>query len=496
MVGEYGSGFLAENAKTGKRLLYLEGTHYDIGYQVGYLCPEGVQLMVHDYCNDVLFEMLDLPFASKDLGPLWEFIRTWLEDLVVATEDAVPTSFREEMQGIADGYASASAMGRVPGDMPVEYADVLLLNQGMDAISSLTYNGLGKAGLACNQFACWGPHTKDGRLFHGRDFQFYTAGVYQDVSLVAVYRPLHEDRTPSGYPFVAVTAPGFVGQATILNSQGISMGIDVVHSWAASEGIPGLSGLLLTRNVAENAGNMDDAIGIIRDADRGCPWIFLVADGKTRNAAALETVQSYVPLSWMAQRLEEAEALGNSLIGQPFSCSYPDRGVMIRHSDFTLPHLYKNRSIELPGYYNSPKYKDDPTFLNLDFPDPLEDLPDMIAATNHFLLPEMRPFQWAPLISLVWRSYWPSTEWRYQTLVELLLDRSASGAALDWIAAWKTIDFLNPTNKEGSFYHGPETDQEVGGHVALMDNEDLVLRALYGYYNDPWVEIRLRDFLP
>jgi hypothetical protein len=492
-----GSGFLAENPSNKKRLMYLEGTHYEMGYQQGYMYPEAVRAMVHDYCDEILFEMLGLPFGSDRLGPLWSFVRAWLVDLVLASEEAVPTELRQEMHGIAAGYSDAVAHGRLEDEegIAVTYEDVLLLNQGMDAISSLTYNALGKAGIACNQFACWGSRTRDGRLFHGRDFQFYTAGVYQDASLVCVYKSLGEDKNPSGYPFVTVTAPGFVGLATALNSQGISMGIDVVHSWASREGRPGLAGLLLIRRVMEQAGSLEEAVSIVREADRGCPWIYLVADGKEPSAVVLETLQSDAPEPWMQQRMEEAEAFARRLLGTPFVCRYPEKGLMVREADFVIPEDIRGKSVVLPGYCNNPKYEGDATFLNLDFPDTFEDLPDVIAATNHFLLPEMRPFQWAPLVSLIWRPYWPSTEWRYRTLVRLLLGRSTGGPSLDWEGAWATIDFLDPATTEGSFFHGPETDQEVGGHVALMDDQALILRALYGHYNDAWVEVSLGDFL-
>jgi len=198
----------------------------------------------------------------------------------------------------------------------------------------------------------------------------------------------------------------------------------------------------------------------------------------------------------MEQQLENGKALGANLVGQPFSSAYPDQGLMIREPDFILPDDYKEKSITLPRYTNNPKYGEDHTFLNYTFSDTLEDLPDMIAVTNHFLLPAMRPFQWAPLVSFVWKSYWPSTEWRYRTMVELLLQRATGGNALDWQTAWDTIDFLNPTTEHGSFFNGPDTSQPVGGHVVLMDGENLTLMALYGYYNHPWVEVSLQDFLP
>ncbi len=490
-----GSGFLAHNPHNGKHLLYLEGTHYEMGFQQGYLCPERVRAMVHDYCNEILFEMLGLPFGSDRVGPLWSFVRAWLIDLVLASDDAIPVWLREEMQGIAEGYRRAQSEGRTSGYVPVTYQDVLLLNQGMDVISSLTYHMLGAAGLACNQFACWGERTKSGGLFHGRDFQFYTAGVYQDASLIAIYKPLSPDGRPAGHPFVAVTAPGFVGQATALNNQGLGMGIDVVHSWAASGATPGVGGLLLIRIVMEQAATLGEAISIVREASRGCPWIFLISDGKEPSAVVLETIQSFPPEPWMAERLADAQRLGTRLIGMPYSCTFPEQGIMVREADFTTPEQLKEKGITLPGYHNNPKYPQDTTVLNLSFPDTIEDLPEMIAATNHYLLPEMRAFQWAPLISLVWRSYWPSTEWRYRTLVDLLVQRASHGKQLDWERAWRTINFLDPMTEEGSFFHGPDRSQQVGGHVALMDATDLVLRALFGHYDDPWVEIRLEHFL-
>ena len=500
VLGVWQEGFLARDPDKGKNLLYLAGTHYDMGFQTGYLAAGSTALMVHDYCNEFLFEMLNIPLESADLGILWDWVRAWLKGSTLASMHHVPTRFLDEMNGIADGYAQARREGLPGTEREVAFADVFLLNQAMDVLSGLTYEVLGKSATACNQFACWGGMTEDGRLFHGRDYQFYNAGVYQDTALPAVYVPKDETGGPAGYPFVTVTAPGFVGLATALNAAGISMGINVVHAWPARAEDPGLGGLLLIRSIMEEAATLEDAVRRVRETERGCPWIYLIADGKSHEAVVLETILSDPLKPWMQTRYAINRETAHGILGQPLEADHPEDGVRVRAADYIMDPAIRGKELTPPehfsGYRNNPKYPDNRTWMNLSFPDPLEERADLIVATNHFLVPGMRLYQWAPWVALVWRTYWPASEWRYRTQTELLLDRVESGRALDWESAWRIADFLNPATVEGSFFYGPDRTRDVGGHVALMDGRDLILRALYGRYDDPWVEVSLETFLP
>jgi len=501
VTAAWGEGFLARDPVKGKTLLYVSGTHYEMGFQTGFLAAADTARMVHDYCNEFLFEMLELPMSSGDLGPLWEWVRAWLKDLTLASLHYVPAPLVEEMNGIADGYALAREQGHPGTERPVEFADVLLLNQAMDVLSSLAYNVLGQSVLACNQFACWGGMTQDGRLLHGRDFQFYNAGVYQDTALLAVAVPRDASgEAAAGHPFTAITAPGFVGLATGLNAQGISMGIDVVHAWPARPADPGLGGLLLIRWIMEQASTLEEAVRIVRESERGCPWIYLVADGKTSDAVVLEAIRSDALEPWMDDRYAENLATAEKILGAPLTPYLPDRGLHVRTADYVMDEAVRGKALypdnPSSGYRNNPKFPDNRTVLNYNFPDPLEDRPDLIVVTNLFLTPGMRPYQWAPWVSLVWKTYWPSAEWRYAAQTELLLDRAARDAALDWEAAWSIANFLDPATDEGAFFHGPGRTQAVSGHVALVDGRERVLRGLFGYYDHPWVQLDLRDFLP
>ncbi len=58
----YGS-YLAENS-AGKKLLYLDGDAYQRGYAEGYLCPESVYRMTHDYIDNFLMGITSLPLVG------------------------------------------------------------------------------------------------------------------------------------------------------------------------------------------------------------------------------------------------------------------------------------------------------------------------------------------------------------------------------------------------------------------------------------------------
>jgi len=501
VLGACGPGFLAEMPGSGppsRRLLYLEGTHAQMGYQAALLCPEEVQAMVMDNTDGFLFDMLELPFTHEDLGPPWDLFRAGLTRRVAATDRFVPERFRQEMQGLVEGLRDARAQGRLPEGPEVTYGDVLLLNQGVDVLLALSdaLAAGARAGLACNQFACWGPHTADGRLFHGRDFQYYTAGVYQNAALLSVFRPLDADGNAAGHPFVSISAPGFVGQATGMNSRGIGLGINLETAWAADAVDFGLGGLLLMRQVLEEAGSREEAAGIFRRAPRGCPWIFVISDARGRTATVLETLSSFPPAPWMQERLAWSEALASGLLGEPFTAPFPSEGVLERPADHVPPSRYAGKGVFIPGYCNDPAFPGDHTLLNFRFSDPGEDSPFLVAAANHYLRPELTPFEWGMPFSRLFLPVWSDTQWRYETHVKLLLDLSTGGRTMDREAAWRAIDFLNPRTPDGAFYWGPDPDQQVHGHVALMDGEALWLRARFGYYGQEPVDFCFGRFVP
>jgi hypothetical protein len=79
--------------------------------------------------------------------------------------------------------------------------------------------------------------------------------------------------------------------------------------------------------------------------------------------------------------------------------------------------------------------------------------------------------------------------WRYETMLGLL-DRGYGN--IDEAQAMWIIDFLNPARCD---YYGTDTSQSVKGHHVLMDNKDLEMWSLHGYYDTPWVHVDLMEVL-
>jgi hypothetical protein len=74
---------------------------------------------------------------------------------------------------------------------------------------------------------------------------------------------------------------------------------------------------------------------------------------------------------------------------------------------------------------------------------------------------------------------------RYQVLTNLLLE---SYGKLDQTSGRAIIDFMHPPSE----FYGDDPGQPVRQCVAFMDLDARTIWALYGNYDDPWVEFTLR----
>jgi len=213
-------------------------------------------------------------------------------EICLTNQRYIPECYRLEMQGVADGAGNN-----------VTYGDVLLLNEGLDVLISVIYPLIFAVEkmkgaiplpiisiipklpleLACNQFAVFGEGTTDSGLFHGRDFMFPSLGILQEYALVRVAEP--DER----YPFIGVTAPGFVGVYEGMNIHGVSIGTNMVSSWDCVPFRGGKGTLFVCRDVVQYASTLAEGIERVREAPKRTSWIYLISDGKIPDTAVLET---------------------------------------------------------------------------------------------------------------------------------------------------------------------------------------------------------------
>ncbi|MDD5711516.1 MAG: PKD domain-containing protein, partial [Smithellaceae bacterium] len=550
--GTYGKSYLAYYAaaeldkegmsgRNPKKFLYLEGTPYERGYAEGYLCPKGVYRMTHDFIYNFLSGMVpgvsDVA-GSVDLSLVLPSAVKLISQLALAQEHNVPQEFRDEMRGIADGAQDRG--------YDVRYEDVLTLNVAYDLVLSLEYQG---GSLMCNEMAVFGDATTNHHLFHGRDFMFSTGGdVFSDEAILIVHNPkgdvdkYYRGRKP--YLLVGSAAPAFVGFPTALNEMGVSFGMDMVPNRQNRALITGMGTLLMCRDTVTHASDLQAAIANVKNTSRGVSWLFAIADGKVSvddysdNAVVLETVTNrmittgddyFATLTNILPGLSSITAGAEMLIPDGASLrngageiitgvsdlalegsalvpvvgdAHPDRGVAVRTADYVDPAGLDQYSIVLPmadpqisgreqhDDVNGGETPQETTFRL--FPLQTEKHPDVVAATNHYILPQMNMTQMGLFYHTVDTQMGGGreSEWRYGTLVQLI-ERYYGN--IDRETAMWLIDFLNPAR--AGFYGKGDITQSVKGHHVLIDNNTLEIWSLHGYYNEPWIYLDLKKFI-
>jgi len=454
IIARCGEGYLEEDTQE-NRIIHLKGSPYEIGYQQGYMLSEGVEVITKDFVDKILFTMMGLDISGQDLGVMWNLIRGLILELSFASEEDIPEEYRIEMQGVADGATDAGA--------DVAYEDVLLLNEAIDVLMGTVYFlaftlgevisipffiknlkyawdpisvlsipelKLGISLPACNQFAIFGGGTTDGRLFHGRDFMFNTCGILQDYTLMRVAEP------DEGYPFIGVTAAGFVGVWGGMNIKGISIGTNMAPSRDCVPFKGGEGTLFVCRDVVQYASTLDEAIELVKNAPRYVSCNYLVADGKIPDAVALETTA----------------------------------------------HVFEVREAK-------DTYKDQ-----------IEDKPDLVIAINHYIHPKMklldRGICYYGLITMSGGGL--DSEWRYEHMCDDLLDNYSQidvDKAREIIDMLHPPNYEYLEWEYHQFKYTDDPTQEVSGAISVFDPSNLEVWSLYGYYDNPWVHYSLEEEL-
>lgn len=504
-----------------KECLVLRGSSYCMGYQMGALKPAETARIANEYLFTVPEEMLGI--KRSDFPVLFDFLEGEIRTLCEGARGSIPDYLEAEMEGVAAG---AQSQGYV-----VSAQNVMLLNEGFDAIYSILFTGVlpsvqalidllnpykaalageNKAGelerlenaiqvdggrvsfpladpfvMGCNEFVASGNATPDGRVYHGRDFMFSTGDMYQDYACLAVYLP------EEGYPFAAVTAPGFVGHPTLLNSQGLSMGVDVVLG-ACTRSNPGLGALMVLRDIVQHCATLDQAVERMKDQDRGVSWLYIIADDQASvsytNGVVIEAGRSTPEFTGPDVMPGLNEWLFDPWIDRLDPEPLPEKGLMFRNQAWDYPLAFDGASIGYPGTLTYMLY----------FPAQGETWTDVVLATNHYIIPRMVFTSFTPLMALNGAgTELDSSIQRYELLRDQIAEKYGS---ITFETAVELIDFLNP-NRGLDARRRYTVGGPVYGHHAAIDNANRMLAALFGYYGDwrhgvadAWVRIDMRPF--
>ncbi len=543
----------AKNVVTGqkKRAYYVEGSSYDMGYLMGYLAPDDVEKMGTDFIQNIIFAFFkdnpDECFIIRFFKWIFKliiqkYISSWIYDLSVEIFKDIPYQYKQEIQGIADGYSDAcNDAGRNP---KVDYNDLWVLNVGVDCLLAFIYApnafierlpkfipkpsaNMFQIPVACNAFAVFGnavmaaqngikPH------YFGRDFMFPTADVFQDTACHIIYNPDPQD---GRIPLVSMAAPGFAGSIMAMNKEGIAMGVDMSPAANCDHRRAGFNSLLLVRDSIHRGASAQLALDNIINAQRGVSWDYMIADGTNNQAVAVETGTSVSNLDFVSYPPDELQGLG-LLPGDQFLIANETQnlqnGLMVRWHDYQYPDAFLQFNEALFASYDKiyePSRFGEHGYISqringqtenncpysFYFAPQRENKDDVLIMTNHFIVPSIRLCSMNPWTVEVAKDQFDDIQWRYDQLNDLILNTYNN---IDWDQAWRVINFLAPDGCYVTDYyqHNPDytymdlqgqqcQTKQIQGSVSLCDLTAKVVLSRYGYYADEPVMTTLLNYV-
>ena len=239
----------------GVRVLYIEGTNYEMGYQHGYLLRNETKENLRAILNDAAQHNV----TKEKLLQIWNI-----------TKQHMPQEYIDELHGLADGAG-------------VSFNDVVA-----------AYTAIISWGSKCFGIAAWNNATIDKKLYFFRSFDLpmnmadpVTGKRMHDNAVLIVRKP------ENGYASITPSIAGSLHGGGGFNAAGVAIGMhtSLTHDFT----FDGTPAIFRVQQVLDHAGNSSQAINyIIRNRTAG--WTFIIADAKVPIGYAVETTahQYYV----------------------------------------------------------------------------------------------------------------------------------------------------------------------------------------------------------
>jgi len=541
-IGLFAEHKTATNYETGnaKRVFYLEGSPWEMGYAMGYLAANDVQLMTTKYIDYAIWEMVTgAPprEGANSASPAERDAHDFLIDLLykmLTKEDAIaaaPPAIKEEVLGLVAGCADSPVFrkGKEKDKVKIEEKDIWVLNAGFDCLLAHLYalrlpklrdpkmRKLLASSIGCNSLALINGAAKDGPLF-GRDFMFPTGGIFQELACMTIYNPI-SDEHPSLLPMVSMHAPGMVGSIAAMNNCGVAAGVDVIRGANSNPDDLGVNSLLLVRHAIGNSPSVDKAVDTIVDTPRGVTWLYPIAgagsNGEKDQACVVEAGMTTNTIDFLSYPRDTMKKFMPSEKFLKDHQSTPQRkGAMVRNEEFEVPPEYISRYN--PAFWKVMHKKMVPdAFTRLGYINrthqeencpkayyfaPVRALKHkVVIASNHCVCPEMRLCSMDSWTGKLSGQAANDSQWRYDELNHQTLVALQSGA-ISYAKAKELIDYLSPYRKFPHYHaKNPKStdgrEMVIGGSVSLFDLKRRTVESHFGYYCDDWIKLTLPKYV-
>jgi len=236
----------------GVNVLYVNGSHYEMGYQHGFLLKYECQQNI----RAVIYFGTRMGYSFAQLVDIWNTMAEY-----------VPLDYIEEMQGLADGAG-------------VSFNEIAAAYTTFDCLSLMN----------CFGIAAWGPATLSDKLIHGRsvDIPFIikdpiTEKYAYENSVLTVRNPDND------FSSLVPTVAGILNLGGGINEKGIGLSCQI--SWSKDQTLSGLPLKIKLQMVIDKASTANEAINIV-NTSKTMGFTFIISDSKIPIGYAVETTSN------------------------------------------------------------------------------------------------------------------------------------------------------------------------------------------------------------
>lgn len=230
------NGWLKKN-KAGLWELYVEGNGFERGVANGILTKDLHAFQEDAFINQIRELVPDMSYLN--------FLKYFVAYFNRHLPDHITDEYQQEIYGISQ-FASDKYDFIAP-----KYHRILNYHGAHDIGHALQDKNMT---VGCTSFSVWDKKSSDGKLLVGRNFDFYSGDSFAENKIIQFTHPT------TGYNFVTVTWPGFIGACSGMNEKGITVTINAAKSKIPTDVATPIA--LLAREILQYAKNIKEAIAI------------------------------------------------------------------------------------------------------------------------------------------------------------------------------------------------------------------------------------------
>jgi isopenicillin-N N-acyltransferase like protein len=243
--------------------LYVEGDGFERGAANGHLTKELAQ-----YQEDAFIKQIQVLVPNLDY---LKFLKYFVAFFNRHLPDHITEEYKQEIYGISR-FASDKYDFVGP-----KYHRILNYHGAHDIGHALQDKNMT---VGCTSFGVWGDKSADGELLIARNFDFFSGDDFARNKIVQFTNP------KQGYKFATITWAGFIGAASGMNEQGITVTINAAKSKIPTDAATPIA--LLAREILQYAKNIAEAIEIAKKRDIFVSESILIGSANDNKAIIIE----------------------------------------------------------------------------------------------------------------------------------------------------------------------------------------------------------------